>query len=157
MGKTRRKTVRVVESWVPLPDRYQLTHNADEDTVADVDGLRANAPRDDRYSTAHEIGHLFLESSIGDRERARFQKILGMGGQWDQGTGLHGGYSSPAEFAADYYAAAATGYRPDGGQGVAGYTQIDPKKLKRFKRYLAKVGQGSRQYGSDGRTDYGVL
>lgn len=156
--KKKIRPVWVNETWVPIPERYTLTHNENEDTQADITGLRANASKDDRYSTAHEIGHLFLETSIGDRERERIRRILKVDGPWDQGTGLEGGYSSPSEIAADYYAAAATGY-PHPGKDVSGYARIGPKRLRRFKKYLDHVGKerGLRQYGSDGLTDYGEL
>lgn len=144
------------ETWVPIPDQYTLTHNEDELTAADVAGMRVNAPRDDRFAVGHEIGHLYLEHYLTGREKARIQRILGVGGAWDQGTGTEGGYRSPSEHAADYYAAAATGFDPST-HGLGGYAQIKPKRLKRFKKYLDRLGraQGLRQYGSDGRADYG--
>lgn len=145
------------ETWVPIPDRYTLTHHENQPTAADVARMRANAPRGDRFAVAHEIGHLYLEGLTG-LEKARIQRILKLKGAWDRGTGLEGGYSSPSEHAADYYAAAATAFDPST-HGVGGYTQVDPKVLKRFKRHLDRLGraQGLRQYGSDGRADYGVF
>jgi hypothetical protein len=146
------------ETWVPIPDQYTLTHNEDEGGVADVTNMRANAPRGDRFAAGHEIGHLFLEQLTTPEEKARIQRILKINGAWDQGTGLEGGYSSPSEHAADYYAAAATGFDP-ARYGLGGYTQIGARKLKRFKIYLDKIGRerGLRQYGSDGLTDYGIF
>lgn len=154
--KVRRRAGYMNETLVPIPDRYSVTHNEDESTHADITALRANG--NDPFSTAHEIGHLFLETSIGDAERARVQRILRVKGPWDQGTGTEGGYSSPSEIAADYYAAAATGF-PQAGKGVEGYASIGPKRLRRFKRYLDQVGRerGLRQYGSDGLAEYGKL
>lgn len=155
--KVKRKDLTYVnETWVPIPEQYTLTHDNKQPTAADVAGMSANAPRNDRFAVGHEIGHLFLEQTLTDADRARVQRILGKTGPWDRGTGLNGGYQSPSEIAADYYGAAATAFDPST-QGLGGYAQIDPKTLKRFKKYLDRLGRarGLRQYGSDGRADYG--
>lgn len=66
-------------------------------------------PEYDPFNYAHELFHLVDKQVATDADRARWQKLLGLKGEWNQGTGTQGGFHSPSEIVADYYAAAARG------------------------------------------------
>lgn len=94
----------------------------------------------DPFSYAHELFHLLDTQVATDADRKRWQKILKLKGNWDQGTGT-GGVRSPSEIVADYYAGAALGLDLDH-EVVGSYAQFTPKRLKRmgrsFERMLAR-------------------
>lgn len=98
----------------------------------------------DPYNYAHELFHVLDAQVLTDQDRARFQKILKLDGPWDQGTGTKGGFNSPSEKVADYYAAAALGLDLVGKnrQVVGSYAQPTPRRLRRmgrsFERLLAR-------------------
>lgn len=92
----------------------------------------------DNFATGHEAFHL-LDTIATDSDRARWQKILGYGGQWNQGTGATaGGLQSPSELIADNFGMLASGKDPrtsmDGGY-VQGY---DYKRMRRLARSLER-------------------
>lgn len=139
------------QSFVPLPSSYRwepLPESA-ANPYADPAKRTAYSVKSDPFAFAHEVGHI-LDEDMTDTDRRKFQKILRMKGPWDQGTGL-GHEKSPSESFADYYAAAATNLDLRNA-GMASYTQIGPKRLKRFKVALDQFGRARslRQYGSDG-------
>lgn len=98
----------------------------------------------DPFNYAHELFHLLDTQVATDADRRRWQKILKLKGPWDQGTGTAGGFHSPSEKVADYYAAAALGMNLDGAnrEQVGSYAQLTPKRLRRmgrsFERMLAR-------------------
>lgn len=92
----------------------------------------------DDFATGHEAFHL-LDKLATDRDRARWQRILGYKGEWDQGTGASAaGLRSPSELIADNFGMLASGRDPrttmDGGY-VESY---NPKRLRRFGRSLER-------------------
>ena len=95
----------------------------------------------DDFNYAHELFHLLDTQAVTDADRARWQKILKLKGPWNQGTGTQGGFSSPSEIVADYYAAAALGMDLNH-ELVGSYAQLTPKRLRRmgrsFERMLAR-------------------
>jgi hypothetical protein len=102
----------------------------------------------DKFTLAHETGHLLDAQVLSDGDRQFFQRLLhSPTGPWNQGTGAAGGYHSPSEQFADYYAAAATGYDPRPkrkGKAISGgstdsYTPIGPKRLKRLTQALERL------------------
>jgi hypothetical protein len=101
----------------------------------------------DPVAAAHETGHLFDQQVLTDGDRHYITRLLHAQGPWRQGTGAQGGYSSPNEWFADYYAAAATGWQPPHvtksggviGGGTESYTHIGPKRLKRLEAALQRI------------------
>jgi hypothetical protein len=105
-------------------------------------------PGVDQYTVAHEMGHLLDNQVLSDGDRNFFARLLQTSpGAWNRGTGAAGGYHSPSEAFADYYAAAATNYDPRpkrkgkavSGGGVDSYTRIGPKRLRRYKKALERL------------------
>lgn len=139
-----------VQLIVPLPSQYRV-EAAEGSAYADPNTKTVYASRRDPFAMAHEIGHM-LDEQLTSGDRARFQRIMRMKGPWDQGTGTEGGYHSPSESFADYYAAAATAYDPNGNRVTSAYTNLRAKRLRKFKKALDRVAreQHLRQYGSDG-------
>jgi hypothetical protein len=65
----------------------------------------------DRFSLAHELGHVFDARVLTEPERARLARLLGMdGAPWENGTGEHCTVDAPcpSELFADAYATCAT-------------------------------------------------
>lgn len=93
-----------------------------------------------KFDRAHEVGHALDAEVLTDGDRHYFQRIMhAPPGAWDQGTGT-AGYKSPDEWFADYYAASAT-HLDLGRQNVDSYAQLGPKRLQRFEKALARLGQ----------------
>ena len=100
----------------------------------------------DRYTLAHEIGHALDHLNLSDADRQRFYRIMmpkkykrNPGRPWEGGTGTSGGHSSLSEWFADYYAAAATNLDLSR-ENASAYADLRPKRLRRFKRELRRVG-----------------
>lgn len=106
----------------------------------DTNGQITLRPGASRYEQAHEMGHALDFEVLTNRDRARFQRIMGAPkGDWRTGGGyLNGGMQSPSEWFGDYYAASALGINPNR-QSVTNYTQIDPARLRRFTHSLERL------------------
>ena len=148
MARRRRaKSKRWPTYQLPAPTGLQVRYGDFDHPGADVGPVAAYADVDadtiymrepDAFTMGHESFHL-LSKLATDRDKARWQKILGYGGDWDQGTGVTGGgLKSPSELIADNFGMLASGRDPrktmDGGY-VEGY---DPKRLRRFGRSLER-------------------
>lgn len=152
--RKRRKKKRIRP---PAPPRSNVLYSdlSDAPTGAGLVGGYSTGedihvlPGTDAYTLAHEMGHLLDTQVLSDGDRNYFTRLLqAPQGPWNTGTGAAGGYHSPNERFADYYAAAATGYDPrpkrrkDGavqGGGTDSYTAIGPKRLRRFVKALERV------------------
>jgi hypothetical protein len=165
VARVRRKPTnyqaqQAARSMVPVaPQRYtfdkgpqnapQPVKDAQGYAWVDMQNNAIHAPHGlSRREKAHEVGHVFDHQVLNDADRANLQKIVGARtGNW------YGGIAGPAEFFADYYAAAAMGDRPGHavrvkGGGIQGardvninYTPINAKRLQRFKRALDAIGR----------------
>jgi hypothetical protein len=95
----------------------------------------------DSFSTGHEAFHL-LDAIATDRDRARWQQILGYGGQWNQGTGIAGGgLHSPNELAADNYGMLVSGTDPRHAMQSSYADSYSFKRMRRFARSLERFRQ----------------
>lgn len=93
----------------------------------------------DRATRAHELGHALDDQVLNDGDRVYFQKLMhAPAGAWYTGTGMQGGASSPSEWFADYYQAAALHLDPRR-QNEAAYAAIGPRRLKRFEAAMARI------------------
>lgn len=93
----------------------------------------------EKFDKAHEVGHVLDGEVLTDGDRAYFQKLMhAPAGKWYAGSAADAG--GPSEWFADYYGAAAMHSDPTHGQAW-GYAQIGPKRLKRFQRALARLGE----------------
>lgn len=99
----------------------------------------------DRFSRAHEIGHVLDAEVLTDADRQTFRLIMRVPGDadWWNGPGDDDGLRTPCEWFADYYAAAATRMDARHG-GVVSYATITPRRLARFEQTLDALG---RRYG----------
>lgn len=94
----------------------------------------------DKFARAHEVGHLLDSQVLTDGDRHYFQRVMhAPAGAWNQGTGMDGGFQSPNEWFADYYAAAASGLNLSR-ESVSSYATLRPKRLRRFARALDRLG-----------------
>lgn len=94
-----------------------------------------------KATKAHELGHALDDQSLTDGDRVYFQRLMhAPAGAWNTGTGLQGGFSSPSEWFADYYQAAALHLDPTR-ENQAAYASIGPVRLKRFEAALARLGK----------------
>lgn len=95
----------------------------------------------DKATKGHELGHAFDDQALTDGDRVYFQKLMhAPTGAWNQGTGLQGGLTSPNEWFADYYQAAALRLDPRR-QSEAAYAQVGPKRLERFEKALGRLAK----------------
>lgn len=95
----------------------------------------------DPATKAHEVGHLFDSEVLTDGDRHYFQRVMqAPAGAWQSGTGLHGGATSPSEWFADYYQAAALHLDPSK-QNEAAYASIGPKRLHRVEAALERLAR----------------
>lgn len=138
-------------SFVPAPPVINYVQGYAPNTAQeDVMGNAAYyAPTDTIYyqrklensAKAHELGHALDEQVLNDGDRVYFQKLMhAPGGEWNSGTGLQGGATSPNEWFADYYQAAALHLDPRT-QSQAAYATIGPVRLKRFEAALARLAK----------------
>ena len=138
---------------VPAPPRVRFVHGTMPGDTEAAKGLGVavtDAASDtiyydqplDRFSRAHEIGHLLDAEILTDADRRRFTRIMRVPGapDWWRGTGDDDGLLTPAEWFADYYAAAATRMDVRHG-GVVSYATFTPRRLARFERALASLGR----------------
>lgn len=93
------------------------------------------------FEKAHEMGHMLADRVLTAGDRHYFQRQMGLGDRqpWDTGTGSTG-YSSPSEWFADYYAAAATKMDLKK-EGVSSYATIGPKRLAAIEAALGRIGK----------------
>ena len=106
----------------------------------------------DRHTAAHESAHL-LERLMTDRDKARFARVMGLGGHpWEvgqsgaMGTGPSTGYrNSVGEIMADWTAMLATRHDPRSNRVVAGY--IDTKDMPN-RRQLLQFGRALERFGA---------
>jgi hypothetical protein len=102
----------------------------------------------DKATRAHETGHALDDQALSDGDRVYFQKLMHAPvGDWRSGTGLQGGLTSPSEWFADYFQAAALHLDPRR-ENQAAYAQIGPVRLKRFEAALSRIAkrQHLKQY-----------
>lgn len=94
-------------------------------------------PDADKYTVAHELGHLVDWQHLSPGDRNYFQRLMhAPGGEWNRGTGTVNGMRSPSEWFADYYAHGATGTKAG---TMTSYAQVGPKRLKRFVAAMDRV------------------
>ena len=115
------------------------------DTVNNVIHL---SPGAGKHALQHELGHLIDAQFLSDGDRAYFAKMLhAPAGSWlDDRTGEGHPEGNPAEWFADYYAAATTGFKPTHRKGgvivtndEASYATIGAKRLRRFQAALERL------------------
>lgn len=130
-------TVNYVQGVAPGADANAMgtaAYSRDTDTVYYQGKL-------DPATKAHEVGHAFDDQLLTDGDRVYFQRLMhAPTGGWRTGTGLQGGATSPSEWFADYYQAAAMNLDPRV-QNEAAYGQIGPKRLKQFKKAMQRLAK----------------
>ena len=138
--------------YMPAPPRVQYVRGTmPGDARASEYALTTDAQRGIVYYTGkqpltgfekgHETGHVFDAEVLTDGDRHFFQRLMhAPSGAWNAGSGYEGGTSSPAEWFADYYGAAATHVNPHH-TSIASYADIGPKRLARFEAALTRLGQ----------------
>jgi hypothetical protein len=95
----------------------------------------------DRATKGHEVGHAVDDQLLTDGDRHYFQRLMhAPPGEWRTGTGLQGGATSPSEWFADYYQAAALKLDPRR-ESQAAYAQVGPKRLIRFEKALTRLAK----------------
>jgi hypothetical protein len=117
---TPRVVRTALELKVPLPPGH-ITVSTDECPESPGEGMACAYPTlgeiylaggVDRFVLAHELGAVFDERVLTDRDRARLTRLLGARGPWHQGTGMHCiGRGCASELFADAYATRAKGDR----------------------------------------------
>lgn len=128
--------VNYVQGYAPGVTQENAAGNAAYDPNTDTVYYQG---RLEKATKAHELGHALDDQVLNDGDRVYFQKLMhAPGGAWQSGTGLQGGLTSPSEWFADYYQAAALKLDPTR-QNEAAYTTIGPIRLKRFEAALARL------------------
>lgn len=92
-----------------------------------------------KMARGHEVGHLLDAQVLTDGDRSYFERLMGMRGAWDQGTGP-AGLHSPNEHFADWYGNAVAGFDPSNSWQSAYTTPPDPKVFRQFVAALGRLG-----------------
>jgi hypothetical protein len=98
----------------PGPPDNSVAGSAAYDWGSDTVYFQGNMPK---FTRAHELGHALDDQALNDGDRHFFTRLMGMSGNWNQGTGFQGGTHSPSEIFADWYGNAAIGNDPRGQVG----------------------------------------
>lgn len=116
----------------------------------ETDTIYFSGPPLTKFARGHENGHALDDQVLGDGDRHYFTRLMGLTGDWNQGTGLTaGGLRSPNEFFADWYGNAATGSNGRTSWNDAYAPAPDPKQFRRFMQALDRLGhrKGLLPYG----------
>lgn len=106
---------------------------ADTDTIH-YEGLLGKSAR------GHENGHALDDQVLSDGDRRFFTRLMGLIGDWNQGTGMTG-FHSPNEWFADWYGNAANG-RDGFHQWDSAYAPApNPKAYRKFRQALDRLGR----------------
>jgi hypothetical protein len=121
----------------PGPAENSVGGSAAYDWGSDTVYFQGNMPK---FTRAHELGHALDDQELNDGDRHFFTRLMGMSGDWNQGTGFQGGTHSPSEIFADWYGNAAVGNDPSRAWSDAYATPPDPKTFRRFAQALDRLG-----------------
>jgi hypothetical protein len=127
-------------------------------TAASADSTVWRAPRVDRFTFQHELGHVFDYELLTDADRAYFTRLMRLHGDWTQAGSWQlgqwqGGGRSPDEWFADWYANGRMRCGPSlGNCWTLGYAD-SPRWDRQFKRFLWRVRAAAARHTTSNRKE----